>query len=150
MLDQRPLVKQQFCRPFSIPNLAVARCDSGKALQIRDTPFLQATTFEHEHEHEHERRTPNAKRLVRAVRFFYPYLGLKPQAESYYPFGISPTSPAEARPRSAPLIIRSPQKIRGADTRDQGAGGESDQIRGDKPKIGAVHVHTPESATEMG
>jgi len=38
-----------------------------------DTPFLQATTFEHEHEHEHERRTPNAerrapnaKRLVRA------------------------------------------------------------------------------------
>ena len=29
-----------------------------------DTPFLQATTFEHEHEHEHEheRRTPNAER----------------------------------------------------------------------------------------
>jgi hypothetical protein len=42
--------------PFSIPNLAVARCDSGKALRILDTPFLQATTFEHEHEHE----TPNA------------------------------------------------------------------------------------------
>ena len=33
-----------------------------------DTPFLQATTFEHEHEHEHERRTPNAKRLVRTRR----------------------------------------------------------------------------------
>src|SRR5258707_10344966 len=33
-----------------------------------DTPFLQATTFEHEHEHEHEheRRAPNAKRLVRS------------------------------------------------------------------------------------
>ena len=29
--------------------------------------------------------------LVRAVRLSYPYLGLKPQAESYYPFGISPT-----------------------------------------------------------
>jgi len=34
------------------------------ASNLVDTPFLQATTFEHEHEH--ERRTPNAKRLVRA------------------------------------------------------------------------------------
>ena len=34
-----------------------------------DTPFLQATTFEHEHEHEHERRTPNAgcEALVRPM-----------------------------------------------------------------------------------
>ena len=41
-LDQRPFLRQSFCRPF------------------------------------------------RAVRRSYPYLGLKPQAESYYPFGISP------------------------------------------------------------
>jgi hypothetical protein len=27
-------------------------------------------------------------RPFRAVRLFCPYLGLKPQAESYYPFGI--------------------------------------------------------------
>jgi hypothetical protein len=42
-----------------------------------DTPFLQATTFEHEHEHEHEherrtpnaeRKAPNAKRLVSGTR----------------------------------------------------------------------------------
>jgi hypothetical protein len=29
----------------------------------------------------------------RAVRFFCPYLGLKPQAESYYPFRIGATAP---------------------------------------------------------
>jgi hypothetical protein len=29
-------------------------------------------------------------RPLRAVRLFCPYLRLKPQAESYYPFGISP------------------------------------------------------------
>jgi hypothetical protein len=46
-LDQRPLLKQQFCRPF------------------------------------------------RAVRLFGLSLGLKPQAESYYPFGISPLVPSE-------------------------------------------------------
>ena len=74
-------------RPFSIPNLAVARCDSGKALQILDTPFLQATTFEH------ERQTPNAKRLVRAGHSLDVFLGLKPQAQSCYPFGINPSSP---------------------------------------------------------
>jgi hypothetical protein len=28
-----------------------------------------------------------------AGRSFYQYVGLKPQAESYYPFGISPTVP---------------------------------------------------------
>ena len=38
-----------------------------------DTPFLQATGFEHEHEHEHrapnaERRTPNAKREARSAK----------------------------------------------------------------------------------
>jgi hypothetical protein len=33
-----------------------------------DTPFLQATTFEHEHEHEHERRTPNAERQTRGAK----------------------------------------------------------------------------------
>src|SRR5260221_14357742 len=42
-----------------------------------DTPFLQATTFEHEHER--ERRTPNAKRLVvRAGRFFIGREGARP------------------------------------------------------------------------
>jgi hypothetical protein len=48
-----------------------------------DTPFLQATTFEHEH----ESRTPNAMRLVRAGRRVNVFLELKPQAESLRPFG---------------------------------------------------------------
>jgi hypothetical protein len=33
-------------------------------------------------------------RPFRAVRFFCPYLGLKPQAESYYPFEIGAPDPA--------------------------------------------------------
>ena len=39
-------------------------------------------------------------RLVRAVLLSYPYLGLKPQAESYYPFGISPQRSAGTDPLS--------------------------------------------------
>ena len=50
--DQRLLMKESFCRPFSIPNLAVARCNSHEA-------FLDDC-------------------LVRAVRLSYLYLGLKP------------------------------------------------------------------------
>jgi hypothetical protein len=45
----------------STSNPADAGCNSGEgASNLVDTPFLQATTFEHEHEH--ERRTPNAER----------------------------------------------------------------------------------------
>ena len=50
---------------------------------------------------------------------------------------------------SAPLIIRRSQQISGADTSDYCAYRERDQICGDKPKIGAIHIHTPEGATEM-
>jgi hypothetical protein len=67
LVDHRLLPNRSFCRPFSNLNPAVVRCNSDKA-------FLDDC-------------------LVRAVRFFRSYLGLKPQAEYYYPFGISPTPP---------------------------------------------------------
>ena len=40
-------------------------------------------------------RKPRFYRHLRGGRSFYQYLGLKPQAESYYPFGTSPTVPIE-------------------------------------------------------
>jgi hypothetical protein len=43
-------------------------------------------------------------RPYRAGRFFWQYLGLKPQAESCYPFGIkTPTGPVKAPPTQSPL-----------------------------------------------
>jgi hypothetical protein len=57
----------------------------------------------------------------------------------------------EAKPPTrARLIICRSQQIGGADTSDHCAYRERDQIYSDKSKIGAIHIHTPEGAAEMG
>jgi hypothetical protein len=43
-----------------------------------------------------------------AGRSFYRYLGLKPQAQSYHPFGIRPTVPSRANKLAAVYKIDSP------------------------------------------
>ena len=82
-LECRTRSSTDFLPPLQHPQPATRVQFQAGASNRVDTPFLQTTTFEHEHEHEHER-------LVRAGTFLNRYLGLKPQAESYCPFGAEP------------------------------------------------------------
>jgi hypothetical protein len=60
----------------------------GAVLQYSNTPSLRAAGFEDEDDDEDENEAP-----CEGGTFIDRHLGLKPRAESYYPFGICSTSP---------------------------------------------------------
>jgi hypothetical protein len=60
----------------------------GAVLQYSNTPSLRAAGFEDEDDDEDENEAP-----CEGGTFFDRHPGLKPRAESYYPFGICSTSP---------------------------------------------------------
>jgi|GEM_PF-4590373 len=97
-----------FFRPFSIPNLAVARCNSntGTVLQYSKTPSLRVVSFEDDDSRPRRRLGEGGrtctKRLVRAGRCVDAFQGLKPLAESCYPFGRGPQR--LCTPKNPPIL----------------------------------------------
>jgi hypothetical protein len=144
--------RTDFFRPFSIFN------PPGRGVQFRegasnwvDTPFLQATTFEHEHEHEHERRTPNAKRLV---SIFNPLRGCNSNQEHSVCGGGNALSPlrqeqqrgglASNPPVQWSLVVAKPVCEHGIRRCDQFIGGrESAEADSKTPLVRMSQIFSP-------